>query len=56
MFLCVVVCCCMLEGWRGLLVAMMCEQVFRGRGLVGGSAPPPAPAPGGWGGGGAIVT
>jgi hypothetical protein len=37
-FLCVVVCCCVLEGWGGLLVAMLCEQ---GRGLVGGRAPPP---------------
>jgi hypothetical protein len=42
-FLCVVVCCCVLEGWGGLLVAMLCKQVFRGRGLVGGRAPPPPP-------------
>jgi hypothetical protein len=41
-FLCVVVCCCVLEGWGGRLVAMLCKQVFRGRGLVGrGPAPPP---------------
>jgi len=63
-FLCVVVCCCVLEGWGGRLVAMLCKQVFRGRGLVGGRAPPPPPTivkvyntwmlAGGWGG--AIVT
>ena len=38
--LCVVVCCCVLEGCGGLLVAVLCEQVFRGRGLAG-RAPPP---------------
>jgi hypothetical protein len=47
-------------GWGGLLVAMLCEQVFRGRGLVGGRTPPPPPTikycrytwmlAGGWGG------
>ena len=41
--LCVVVCCCVLEGCGGLLVAVLCEQVFRGRGLVGGRALPPPP-------------
>jgi hypothetical protein len=39
-FLCVVVCCYMLEGCGGLLVAVLCEQVFSGRGLAG-RAPPP---------------
>jgi hypothetical protein len=34
----VLVCCCVL-----CVVAMLCEQVFRGRGLVGGRAPPPPP-------------
>ncbi len=59
MFLCVVVCCCVLEGCGGLLVAVLCEQVFRGRGLAG-RAPPPTICrytwmlAGGWGG--AIVT
>ncbi len=37
----VVVCCCVLEGCGGLLVAVLCEQVFRGRGLAGRSPPPP---------------
>jgi hypothetical protein len=37
----VVVCCCVLEGWGGLL-AVLCEQVFRGWGLVG-TAPPLPP-------------
>ena len=36
----------MLEGWGGLFVAMLCEQVFRGRGLVGDRAPPPPPTVG----------
>ncbi len=62
MFLCAVMCCCVLEGWGGLLVAMLCKQVFRGRGLVGGRAPSPTIVKvyntwmlaGGWGG--AIVT
>ena len=31
----VLVCCCVLEGCGGLLVAVLCEQVFRGRGLAG---------------------
>ena len=39
--LCVVVCCCVLEGCGGLLVAVLCEQVFRGRGLAGRAPPPP---------------
>ncbi len=39
----VVVCYCVLEGWGDLLVAMLFKQVFRGRGLVGGRAPPPPP-------------
>ncbi len=49
----------MLEGCGGLLVAVLCEQVFRGRGLAG-RAPPPPPTivysrytwmlAGGWGG------
>jgi hypothetical protein len=53
--LCVVVCCCVLEGWGGLLV--LCEQVFRERGLVGGRAPPPTIVDACWWvGGGAIVT
>ncbi len=42
----VLVCCCVLlhgQGWGGLLVAMLCKHVFRGRGLVGGRAPPPPP-------------
>jgi hypothetical protein len=33
--------CCVLEGYGGLLVAVLCEQVFRGRGLAG-TAPPPS--------------
>ena len=37
----VVVCCCVLEGWGGLLVAVLCDQVIRGRGLVGRAPPPP---------------
>jgi hypothetical protein len=40
-FLCVVVCSCVLEGCGGLLVAVLCEQIFRGRGLVGRAPPPP---------------
>ncbi len=36
-----VVVCCVLEGWGGLLVAVLCEQVFRGWGLVGRAPPPP---------------
>jgi hypothetical protein len=54
----VLVCCCVLEGSGGLLVAMLCQQVFRGRGLVGGRAPTPTIVcryswmlAGGWGGG-----
>jgi hypothetical protein len=35
------VCCCVLEGWGGLLVAVLCEQVFRRWGLVGRAPPPP---------------
>ncbi len=27
--------------WGGLLVAVLCEEVFRGRGLVGSPPPPP---------------
>jgi hypothetical protein len=38
LLLCVVVCCCVLEGWG---VAVLCEQVFRGWGLVGRAPPPP---------------
>jgi hypothetical protein len=58
-FLCVVVCCCVLEGCGGLLVAVLCEQVFRGRGLAG-RAPLPLQCrytwmlAGGWGGGGVL--
>ncbi len=37
----VVVCCCVLEGCRVLLVAVLCEQVFRGRGLAGRAPLPP---------------
>ncbi len=37
----VLVCCCVLEGCGGLLVAVLCEQVFRGRGLAGRAPPPP---------------
>jgi hypothetical protein len=40
-FLCAVVCCCMLEGCGGLLVAVLCEQVFSGRGLARRAPPPP---------------
>jgi hypothetical protein len=32
-----------LDGWGGLLVAVLCEQVFRGWGLVGRAPPPPPP-------------
>ncbi len=39
--LCVVVCCCVLEGCGGLLVVVLCEQIFRGRGLAGRDPPPP---------------
>jgi hypothetical protein len=39
--LCTVVVCCVLEGWGGLLVAVLCEQVFRWWGLVGRAPPPP---------------
>ncbi len=58
----VVVCCCVLEGWGGLLVAVLCEQVF-----MGGAGWQGSPSPshysvgtgihhtwmlsGGWGGG-----
>ncbi len=45
MFLCVVVVCCVLEGWGGLLVAVLCEQVFRGRGLAGGAGWQGSPSP-----------
>jgi hypothetical protein len=38
----VVVCCCVLEGCGGLLVAVLCEQVFRGRGLAGRAPPSPS--------------
>jgi hypothetical protein len=31
-----VVCCCVLEGWGGLLVDVLCEQVFRGWGWLEG--------------------
>ncbi len=41
LLLCVVVCCCVFEGCGGLLVAVLCEQVFRGWGLVG-RAPGPS--------------
>ncbi len=41
LLLCVVVCCCVLEGKGGLLVAVLCEQVFRGWGLVGRAPPSP---------------
>ncbi len=37
----VLVCCCVLEGCGGLLVAVLCEQEFRGRGLAGRAPPPP---------------
>jgi hypothetical protein len=37
----VLVCCYVLEGCGGLLVAVLCEQVFRGRGLAGRAPPPP---------------
>jgi hypothetical protein len=37
----VLVCCCVLEGCGGLLVAVLCEQVFRGRGLAGRAPTPP---------------
>ena len=37
----VVGCSCVLEGCGGLLVAVLCEQVFRGRGLAGRAPPPP---------------
>ena len=37
----VLVCCCVLEGCGGLLVAVLCEQVLRGRGLAGRAPPPP---------------
>jgi hypothetical protein len=40
----VLVCCCVLlcvRGSGGLLVAVLCEQVFRGRGLAGRAPPPP---------------
>ncbi len=37
----VLVCCCVLEGCGGLLVAVLCEQVFRGRRLAGRAPPPP---------------
>ncbi len=37
----VFVCCCVLEGCGGLLVAVLCEQVFMGRGLAGRAPPPP---------------
>ncbi len=63
----VLVCCCVLLRVRGVgrsPLAMLCKQVFRGRGLVGGRVPPPPPTivkvyntwmlAGGWGG--AIVT
>ncbi len=33
--------CCVLEGWGGLLVAVLGEPVFRGWGLVGRAPPPP---------------
>ncbi len=35
------VCSCVLEGCGGLLVALLCEQVFSGRGLAGRAPPPP---------------
>jgi hypothetical protein len=59
----VLVCCCVLEGCGGLLVAVLCEQVFRGRGLGWQGSPSPSHysvgrytwmLAGGWGG--AIVT
>ncbi len=37
----VLVCCYVLEGCGGLLVAVLCEQVFTGRGLAGRAPPPP---------------
>jgi hypothetical protein len=37
----VLVCCCVLEGCGGLLVAVLCEQVFMGRGLAGRAPLPP---------------
>ncbi len=37
----VLVCCCVLEGCGGLLVAVLCEQVFRARGLAGRAPTPP---------------
>ncbi len=62
MLLCVVVCSCVLEGCGGLLVAVLCQQVFRGRGLAGRAPPPTSYYSVGIhgcllvGGGGAIVT
>ena len=60
----VVCCCCVLLCVRvagGLLVAVLCEEVFRGWGLVGRAPPPPPTIEVSmdacwWGGGGAIVT
>jgi hypothetical protein len=37
----VLVCSCVLEGCGGLLVAVLCEQVVRGRGLAGRAHPHP---------------